>query len=86
MSATTNTRTASPTMHKTVVAFAIRHQISIGRYCEGNGARTGYYFITSDRGVCLDRRECKMSVHPTEQSALAMMRKFVRFYRSAASN
>lgn len=69
---------ASARMHRSAVAFALRHGLALGRYGEGHGAATGLYFLRCPATLA----EAALSMQPTAASALAMMRRALRCGRA----
>lgn len=61
------TETPVKGMHATAVAYATKHLVRLGRYGEGHGAKTGYYYIAG-----LPQAQ---SMEPTAKSAIAMMKR-----------
>lgn len=58
------------TMHATARNYALKHLAPLGRYGNGCGASTGYYFL---RGA--DLKINFVSNQPTAKSAIAMIKR-----------
>lgn len=54
-------------MHATARNYALKYCVRLGRFGEGHGVRTGYYYIAG--------RPEFLSMQPTAKSAIAMMRR-----------
>jgi hypothetical protein len=57
-------------IHKTARYFALKHRINLGRY------ENGYYFVRDPKTLEI----LHISLYPEAQSALAMMRRFLRLH------
>lgn len=66
---------AGARMHRSAVAFALRHGLALGRYGAGHGGRAGLYFLRDPRTLA----EVALSYEPTARSGLAMMRRALRW-------
>jgi hypothetical protein len=60
-------------IHLTARSFALKHRINLGRFGDGWGAYSGYYYI-GRRAQGADF----LSMQPTAKSALAMLRRYLR--------